>query len=206
MPRVDCSCGAALAVAEVEAGKDRTCPACGATFRVVWASSPAGRVLRRATAVRVPPGSFEVHCPCGQVLVARREHSGRTLACPVCKSPMTVETYRDPQTLHTRIRRREPGSTTVVQAERRQGAAPGGEDVLCPCGESLRVSMKHLDKQAMCPACGALMRLESVRDPETRLTRVLPRIVGRGAPPPPPPAPPAAPPSAADSWSLDDFA
>ena len=125
---------------------------------------------------------------------------------------MTLEAYRDPQTLHTRIRRRDPAAATVVSATSlgksaaRRSAPPGGQDILCPCGEHLRVYEAHLDKEAMCPACGTLMKLDRSWDPQTSATQVRPRIVGKGTPPPRPAEPPPEPPKPdPDSWSLQDF-
>lgn len=201
-------------MAEADFGKDQVCPECRAVFKVVWAVDPRSgeKVARRISGIRVPAGSFEVRCSCGQPLVARREHSGRTVTCPVCRAPMTLEAYRDPQTLHTRIRRRGPVEATAVAATSlgnttaRRNAPPGGQDILCPCGEYLRVYEAHLDKQAMCPACGTLMKLERSKDPQTSATQVRPRIVGKGTPPPRPPDPPPGPARPdPDAWSLEDF-
>ena len=68
MAALTCGCGTALTVAEADFGKDQACPACRAVFRAVWALDPRSgeKVARRISGVRIPPGSFEVRCPCGQ--------------------------------------------------------------------------------------------------------------------------------------------
>jgi uncharacterized protein (DUF983 family) len=198
-----CACGAVVRVREEHVGRVETCSACGQAFRSVWAKDPAGRkVLRRAGEVRIPPGCFEVRCRCGQTLVARRQQAGRRVHCPVCRESMTLEAAKDPQTLQTVIRRR-PEETPPSPEAASSAPSPvrAGQDVRCPCGESLRVMEEHLGKEAMCPACGTLMRLERRRDPQTTRTGVRAIVVGRGEPPPRPPGPPPRP-----DWSLDDFA
>jgi predicted RNA-binding Zn-ribbon protein involved in translation (DUF1610 family) len=191
LSRVVCACGASIPADPSAAGRAFVCPGCGREDRLVWAKSPdGGRVLVKASGLRTPSGSFLVACDCGQPVIARREHAGRTLFCPVCRAAIPLERAKDPQTLQTRIRRR-PGAARASTST----VAPG-EDVICMCGQSLRVSREHLGREAMCPHCGAKYRLEPSRDAQTGMTRVLPRFTGQGAPPPPP----------SDAWSLDDFA
>jgi hypothetical protein len=48
----------------------------------------------------------------------------------------------------------------------------------------------------MCPACGVLMKLDKHKDPETSVTTVRPRIVGKAEPPAR---------TDPDDWSLSDF-
>jgi DNA-directed RNA polymerase subunit M/transcription elongation factor TFIIS len=173
------------------AGKAFACPGCGREDRLVWAKGQDGsRLLVKLSGLRAAPGTFLVACDCGQPVIARREHAGKILACPICKASLPLERAKDPQTLETKIRRR-PASTSTMTA-----AAQPGEDVVCLCGQSLRISREHLGREAMCPHCGAKYHLEAARDAQTGMTRVLPRFKGQGAPPTPP----------SDAWSLDDFA
>jgi hypothetical protein len=119
---------------------------------------------------------------------------------------MTLERYKDPLTMETRVRRqdeksaaRPKGETNIIAARslgrttRRRRAPDGAQDILCQCGEYLRVVVEHLEKKVMCPACGSLMKLEKVEGTETK---VRPRIVGKTEPPKP---------SDPDDWSLSDF-
>lgn len=140
--------------------------------------------------------TYEVACSCGRTLLARREHEGKQVACSGCAKVWRLEKFRDPQSLETRLR-------VSPIAPRRKPPAPSplsekGQDLLCVCGHSLRVRREHLGKQAQCPACGTLMKLEKDRDPQTHHTVVRAKVIGKAAPPPSRPEKP--------DWSLDDFA
>ena len=203
---VKCACGAATIVEAAAAGVEQSCASCGASFRVIWALDPAtkAKVLRRAAAIRIPPGAFEFSCECGQPLVARREQAGKQVNCPVCRTALKIELYTDPATLETRLRRASSGHETAVvpatavgKPTARRQAPRGGQDVLCDCGEYLRVYEENLDKRALCPSCGALLKLERFHDPETSVIQVRARIVGKTEPPPK---------TDPDTWSIEDFA
>ncbi|HVR83791.1 MAG TPA: hypothetical protein VMU54_05720 [Planctomycetota bacterium] len=218
---VRCSCGASVRVPAGSVGRGQICSACGAAFKVVWALDPKtrGKVLTRVAekgnAIRIPPGSHQLTCACGQVLVARKEQAGKKVKCPVCGAAMVIERYKDPQTLETKVRRAGeelPASvrneTAIIAAKplgrttRRRKAPSGAQDILCGCGEYLRVFAEHLEKKVMCPECGTLMKMEPSKDPQTSITQIRPRIVGKGEPPPKSQPPPEA---DADQWSLSDF-
>jgi hypothetical protein len=128
---------------------------------------------------------------------------------------MVIERYKDPQTLETKVRRageKPPESlrneTAIISAKplgrttRRRKAPTGAQDILCGCGEYLRVFAEHLEKKVMCPECGTLMRMEQSKDPQTSVTQVRPRIIGKGEPPAKSELPP---PADTDDWSLSDF-
>jgi hypothetical protein len=208
---VRCSCGATVSVAADAVSREQSCPSCSAKFKVLWAVDPKtrerilARVPAKGNAIRIPAGSQQLVCSCGQVLVARKEQAGRRMKCPVCGAAMTLERYKDPGTMETKVRRQEEssrpartGETTFIAAKslgrttRRRRAPEGAQDILCQCGEYLRVVVEHLDKKVMCPACGTLMRMEK----SSPGTTVRPRIVGKTEPPPP---------TDPDQWSLEDF-
>jgi uncharacterized Zn finger protein (UPF0148 family) len=212
---VRCSCGVTVPVAADAVARDQTCPSCAATFRVVWAVDPKtrekvlARVPVKGNAIRIPPGSHQLICSCGQPLVARKDQAGKRVKCPVCGASMVIEKYKDPQTLETKVRRLvEKGAgakvdeTAVIAAKplgrttRRRKAPTGAQDILCGCGENLRVFAEHLDKKVMCPACGTLMKMDKSKDPQTSVTTVRPRIVGKTDIPPRPDP---------DQWSMEDF-
>ncbi len=215
---VHCTCGMAVKVAADAVGREQVCLACAMPFKAVWALDPKSRekVLTRVAAtgkeIRIPPGSHQVVCACGQVLVARKDQAGKKVKCPVCGASMVIESYKDPQTLETKVRRAgvkpaipvgdASNGTAIITAKplgrttRRRRAPSGAQDILCGCGEYLRVFAEHLDKKVMCPACGTLMKMDKAKDPQTSITQVRPRIVGKGEPPPR---------SDPDQWSLEDF-
>ena len=209
---VRCSCGATISVPADAIGREQICESCSESFKVVWAMDPRSkekilaRVPAKGNAIKIPAGAHALVCTCGQVLVARKDQAGKRVKCPVCGSPMTIERYKDPLTLETRVRRQEEkadlsrkGETSFIAAKslgrttRRRRAPDGAQDILCQCGEYLRVVLEQLDKKVMCPACGTLMRMEKSNDPGTT---VRPRIVGKTDPPPP---------TDPDQWSLSDF-
>jgi hypothetical protein len=213
---VRCACGVTVPVPADAVGREQSCPSCAATFKVVWAVDPKTRekVLTRVAAkgkeIRIPPGSHQLVCACGQVLVARKDQAGKKVKCPVCGAPMVIESFKDPQTLETKVRRAGEKSnektpregTAIIAAKplgrttRRRRAPTGAQDILCGCGEYLRVFAEHLEKKVMCPECGTLMKMEKSKDPQTSITQVRPRIVGKGEPPPK---------TDPDQWSLSDF-
>jgi hypothetical protein len=212
---VHCVCGASVKVPADAVGREQACPSCAVSFKAVWAlDKTRGKVLTRVAAtgkeIRIPAGSHQVVCACGQVLVARKDQAGKKVKCPVCGVSMIIESYKDPQTLETKIRRQKPpavagmggNETAIITAKplgrttRRRKAPSGAQDILCGCGENLRVFAEHLDKKVMCPACGTLMKMDKAKDPQTSITQVRPRIVGKGEPPPR---------SDPDQWSLEDF-
>jgi DNA-directed RNA polymerase subunit M/transcription elongation factor TFIIS len=206
---VRCTCGASVPVAATDVGQEQVCSKCKSSFKVVWAIDPKSkekvltRLAAKGGAIRIPAGSLELVCSCGQVLVARKDQAGKRVKCPVCGSPMVIEKYKDPLTDETRVRRSsDPGSksreTAIIAAKplgrttRRRRAPEGAQDILCQCGENLRVFSEQLDKKVLCPECGTLMKMEK----NSSGTQVRPRIVGKAD------VPPKADP---DEWSLSDF-
>jgi DNA-directed RNA polymerase subunit M/transcription elongation factor TFIIS len=209
---VRCKCGSAVPITVDAVGREVVCPSCSASFKAVWAVDPKTRAkilmrVAKTTGLRIPAGSQQLVCSCGQVLVAKKDQAGKRVKCPVCGAAMVIEKYKDPLTAETRVRRQE----TLVSAEgvetayiaakslgrttRRRKAPAGAEDILCQCGENLRVFAEQLDKKVMCPACGTLMKMEKNTDPKSQTT-VRPRIVGKTDPPKP---------ADPDEWSMSDF-
>ena len=181
--KVRCACGAETSIEVGSFGRPIPCRTCSGSFKVVWGIDSrtkkkvpvtVGDTKTSKRVFKIPPGMQELVCPCGQHLLARPDQVGKRVQCPVCGTWLKLERYKDPQTLETRIR-------TVESRINRLPLVPddGVQDILCTCGETLRVAPEHLGKQAQCPACGAVMRLEGKRDPETSVTTVAPRIVGQ---------------------------
>lgn len=211
---IRCTCGTTISVPADAVGREQSCPSCSTPYKAVWAVDPKSRekvltrVAAKGAALRIPPGAHQLNCACGQVLVARKDQAGKKVKCPVCGASMVIETFKDPQTLETKVRRageKTPGQqegTAIIAAKplgrttRRRKAPTGAQDILCACGENLRVFAEHLDKKVMCPECGTLMKMDKAKDPQTSVTQVRPRIVGKQEPPPK---------SDPDQWSLSDF-
>ena len=210
--KVRCSCGAETAIQVGTFGRPLRCRTCSGSYKVVWGLDPKTHRKVPVTinpdagtraVFKIPPGAQELVCPCGQHLLAKPQQVGKKVQCPVCGQWMKLERYKDPQTLETRIRRID--AKAKGSAPPAPPAAPGKpatksdtiQDILCTCGESLRVSPEHLGKQAQCPACGTLMRLEKKRDPETSRTVLAPRILRQAEPP--------GKRGVDEEWSLEDF-
>ena len=191
---VRCACGAAIEVREEAVGKTLVCAVCARSVPVVWArdAKSGARIAAAASSVRVPAGAYEIRCDCGQTLVAKREHVGKVVKCPACARSMRLEKTRDPQTLETKVRRASPATRHSL------ASAGAGQDFLCACGESLRVTAENLGKQGQCPHCGALMKFEKGRDPQTQSTELRVRVVGQAEPPPRKK-------SGMEDWDLSDF-
>lgn len=209
---VRCKCGTAVPIPAAAVGRDVSCPSCSASFKAVWAVDPKTRAkilmrVAKTTGLRIPAGSQQLVCSCGQVLVAKKDQAGKRVKCPVCGAAMVIEKYKDPLTAETRVRRQETlasaegvetayiAAKSLGRTTRRRKAPAGAEDVLCQCGEYLRVFAEHLDKKVMCPSCGTLMKMEKNTDPKAQTT-VRPRIVGKTDPPKP---------ADPDEWSMSDF-
>jgi hypothetical protein len=195
--KVRCPCGAIAAIEVHSFGRSIRCKKCSGSYKVVWGLDP--KTKRKIpvtvdpqgstkTVFKLPPGAQELVCPCGQHLVAHPHQVGKKVQCPVCGSWLRLERYKDPQSLETRIRTIESKTKKVAAVRardttlRKVNPSAGIQDILCICGESLRVHPEHVGKQAQCHACGTVMRLEEIRDPQTSLTRILPRVVGKPAP------------------------
>jgi phage FluMu protein Com len=207
---VRCSCGVTVPVSATDVGQEQACPKCRGPFKVVWAVDPKTkekkltRLAGKGGAIRIPAGSQELVCSCGQVLVANKSQAGRRVKCPVCGSPMVIEKYKDPLTDETRVRRSgdlagpKSKDTTIIAAKplgrttRRRRAPEGAQDILCQCGENLRVFVDQLEKKVLCPECGTLMKMEK----SSSGTQVRPRIVGKADVPKK---------TDPDEWSLSDF-
>jgi hypothetical protein len=193
--KVRCACGAEAAILVGAFGRPNRCGTCSGTYKVVWGLDPKTRRKVPVTITpssesrpvfKIPPGAQELVCPCGQHLLAKPHHVGKKVQCPVCAQWMRLERYKDPQTLETRIRRIDSRANRNAEVPVPGKPPPKGEatqDILCTCGESLRVRPEHLGKQVQCPACGTLMRLEKKSDPESDRTVLHPRIVGQAGPP-----------------------
>jgi hypothetical protein len=160
---VRCKCRTAVPIPASAVGREIACPSCKAPFKAVWAVDPKtrARILMRVAAnvvIRIPAGSHQLVCSCGQVLVAKKDQAGKRVKCPVCGSPMVIEKYKDPVTLETKVRRQEtdagggPVETAYIAARslgrttRRRRAPAGAQDILCDCGEHLRVLAEYLEK------------------------------------------------------------
>ena len=73
---VRCSCGVMVPVPAASVGREMTCPSCSVAFKAVWAldSKTREKILTRVAAkggaIRIPVGSHQLICSCGQVQIS----------------------------------------------------------------------------------------------------------------------------------------
>ena len=192
--QVRCACGAESAVDVGAFGRPLRCKACSGTYKIVWSLDPkskkkiplaVGDSGKTQRVYEISAGAQEVVCRCSQHFLAWPKQVGKRVQCPVCATWLKLERYKDPQTQQTRLRTVESRINRLPEAPApaKKSPEPDVQDILCTCGESLRMGAEHLGKQVQCPACGTLMRLEKKRDPETSVIAIHPRIVGKAEPP-----------------------
>src|SRR5947207_11291663 len=134
---VRCTCGSESKVSFASFGNSLPCSACRSNYVPVWGIDPRSKeavpiAFQHAPSAprgfQIPPGVYELPCPCGQSLFARPQHVGKRVQCPVCATWMKLEQSRDPQTMQTRIRvikSRLNQLPAVPPAEAPPPAAPG---------------------------------------------------------------------------------
>jgi hypothetical protein len=191
--RVSCLCGKEAAMDIRSFGRPVTCRACGARYVVVWGIDPNTKKATPTTfetsqtsprGFKIPPGMFELGCPCGQRLFARPRQTGRRVQCPVCATWLKLEHSKDPQTLETRIRvvKSRLNQLPPAPPPTKPPAEVNGQFILCSCGDSLRVEPTGSGNQAHCPACGTTIRLEMNQDSVSTCIVVDPRVPEKGHP------------------------
>jgi hypothetical protein len=203
--RVRCTCGKEAAMDVGSIGRPFTCGACRGRFVAVWGIDPkskkAATIAFEASQVsprgfKIPPGTFELPCPCGQRLFARPRETGKRVQCPVCATWLKLEHSKDPQTLETRIRVIKSRLNQLPAVPPAQAEA-NVESILCSCGQTLRVEPTTSGNQAQCSACGTQIRLEMNQDSVSSCIVIDPRAAQR--------AEPAERPGIDEHLSLDDF-
>jgi hypothetical protein len=190
--QVRCACGAESTVAISAFGRPLRCRDCRGTFKLFWKQEPGSKkkapqaVADSGTHPRVfeiPAGAQEVGCLCGQLFLAWPRQVGKRVQCPACGTWLKLERHKDPQTLETRIRTVESRINRLPSAPRAKAIPePNHQEILCTCGESLRVGTEQSGEQIQCPACGVLMRLERERDSETSIIAITPPIIDPAEP------------------------
>ncbi len=163
---VSCSCGAEVVVDTRSPNRVSVCFSCKAPLRV----GPARRETAPARQGGIPPGAQEIACRCGERLLVRAEHLGKTGQCPRCGTQMKLEKVRDPQTLASRVRPSEvpPPKAAAAPGRSKKKASGSPKDpsemreVVCRCGERLKVRPEHLGRLGRCPHCGIGMKIEKV--------------------------------------------
>ena len=190
--QVRCACGAESAVDISAFGRPLRCKACSGAFKISW-SQETGSKKKVPLAVResgppprvfeIPPGAQEVGCRCGQHFLVWPRQVGKRVQCPSCRTWLKLERTKDPQTLETRIRTVESRINRLPSVPRgKETPEPALQEILCTCGESLRMGPEQSGAEIRCPACGAGMRLERDRDSETSVIAIYPPIIDKAEP------------------------
>ena len=137
--------------------------------------------------------NWKVSCPCGGHIRIDRASIGKLRPCPSCGVSCRVIMKPDGRTptvefekaAKSFIRPPKPGAgKRTIPLPSTHKPPAGKQDIVCPCGHHLMVSPLDAGKEAQCPACRRTLVLKGVRDPQTLMTRIIPRTIGK-----PPPAP-----------------
>ncbi len=163
-----------------------------------------------AKAPAPPPGSLlTLKCSCGYQRQAPAKDAGQGQRCPGCNKWMVVEkpsgTKRKPaksavlpgslaMPLPPEFKRLNPTppkptsspAAPVPEAPTAKTVPapqlpPGAQLVECPCGERILVRSKHVGKEAKCPACDRILKLEKKRDPQTMVFTISPTEVAQSS-------------------------
>jgi len=217
---VTCPCGGFSTSVDARSfGKPVVCRKCGSQFTVAWGKNP--KTLKNApvtvSLARKRPATplrlacscgytravtgAEAHrqnrCPgCGKVMIvekpapARSKDSNRMIklsSAPQTSPPMPILPLPNKESPETRIRRLNPATPTPNFDK------PG---LVCECGRAIEVVSVMESSEYTCPACGRSVRMEKVRNSQSKHTIIKP-IFGPKTPVPsalPPKPPPKAPP------------
>ncbi len=171
-----CSCGYRRAARPEEAHKSPRCPGCGKWMIVGQAPAAPRREPSREPAPSPDPAlSMALSCSCGYRRAVRPEQARKNTRCPGCGKWMIVEKPRpvapppSPVSVPTKPPTPVPLSPARPYHSQTLVAAESAE---CPCGERVLVRSGLVGKEAKCPACGRVLKLETFRDPQTFLTRI----------------------------------
>jgi phage FluMu protein Com len=191
---VACRCGAHAAIHIRTFGHPQVCRTCKISFTVGWKKDRAGHAVPVAVAqarksaqrdAGVPDASPKLFlvCACGYRRPVPPAEAARNNRCPGCGKWMFVEKPASP-----RSSKPPPLPPTPLRPAPPPGPRPseppppetpiGARAIRCPCGERLLVRLEFVGREARCPGCNRVLKLEGFRDPQTFVTQI--RAVARG--------------------------
>jgi predicted RNA-binding Zn-ribbon protein involved in translation (DUF1610 family) len=168
-----CSCGFRRRARPEEARRSPRCARCGRWMIV--AKQTSGPAPARAPEPIVPSVQMSLVCACGYRRAVRPDQAYKNTRCPGCGKWMIVEKPRQAPRPPA-APRAAPAPSPLAAAARpyRSPTLVGAEAVDCFCGERVLVRSGLLGKEAQCPACGKVLKLEAFKDPQTFVTRIRP--------------------------------
>jgi hypothetical protein len=212
---IACACGAKSTLDARSFGRPTVCPKCGKLFTVAWGKDP---VTQKSAPVSVslarkrPATPLRLVCTCGYKRAVTAAEAAKHTRCPGCGKSMMVEKPpaakskdsnrhvktssapvppppRTDESSASRLKRIPPPSTAFT--------TPG---LICECGKELEVLKALGADGTSCPACGREVRMEKVRNPQSKHTLIRPRFGPKSSPPAaePPPVPKPQPEAAFD--------
>ncbi len=206
---IACACGAKSTLDARSFGRPTVCPKCGKYFTVAWGKDP---VTQKSAPVAVslakkrPATPLRLVCSCGYARAVTAAEAAKNTRCPGCGKSMMVE---KPASARSRDSNRiiklssapvtpsrmppmppvaPPPKTDESSASRLKriptSPAFGGPGLVCECGKELEVVKALGTDGTVCPACGREVRMEKIRNPQSKHTVIRPRF-GPKTPPPP---------------------
>ena len=209
---IACACGAKATLDARSFGHPRVCQKCGASFTVAWAKDPvSGRNAPVAVSLarKRPPTPLRLACPCGYTRAVTAAEAARHNRCPGCGKEMIVEKPAAKSRDSNRIikmtsakvgpptpaspNKTEESSATRLKRIQALTPPPFNKPVIvCECGKEIEVLKVLGSGGTSCPACGREVRMETVRNPQSKHTLIRPRF-GPKSEPPTAPKPPSVP-------------
>jgi len=211
---IACACGATASLDARSFGRPRVCPKCGNAFTVAWGKDPVTQKnapVAVSLARKRAPTPLRLSCSCGYTRAVTADEAAKNSSCPGCGRSMIVEKpaakskdsnrivklssaptgpsrppepppppARTDESSASRLKRIPPPSTAFT--------TPG---LLCECGKEIEVVKALGTEGTVCPACGREVRMEKIRNPQSKHTLIRPRFGPKteAAAPPPAPAP-----------------
>jgi hypothetical protein len=211
---VACGCGATATLDARDFGHPRVCPKCGNSFTVAWAKDPVTQrnaPIAVSLARKKPPTPLRLACTCGYTRAVTAVEAARHNRCPGCGKAMIVEKPASKSRDSNRIikmtsaavgpskspppppNKTEESSATRLKRIQALTPPPFTKPVIvCECGKEIEVLKVLGSGGTSCPACGREVRMETVRNPQSKHTLIRPRF-GPKSEPPTAPKPPTVP-------------
>jgi hypothetical protein len=211
---VACGCGAKETLDARSFGQPRVCPKCGTSYTVAWAKDPV--TLKNAPvavslARKRPPTPLRIACSCGYSRAVTAAEAARNNRCPGCGKSMIVEkpaaksrdsnrtiklssaSVRPPPAPPQAPNKTDESSASRLKRIQGLTPPPFSKPVLaCECGKEIEVLKVLGSGGTTCPSCGREVRMETVRNPQSKHTLIRPRF-GPKSEPPTAPKPPTVP-------------
>jgi hypothetical protein len=216
---IACACGAKTTMDARSFGRPTVCSKCGKLFTVAWGKDPVTKrsiPVSVSLARKRPATPLQLVCTCGYKRAVTAAEAAKNTRCPGCGKSMMVEkpatpkskdsnriiklssapvTLSKPQPMPKMPPVAPPPKTDESSASRlkRVPTSPAfaGPGLVCECGKALEVVKALGTDGTVCPACGREVRMEKIRNPQSKHTVIRPRFGPKTTAVPPPTPKPA---------------